>query len=130
MRKTILIVEDDANLLYGLQAKFNIEGFKTITDVGIDKEIILDKVKNLQPYFVILDLILPKVDGLEVVRELKVNKETSNVPIFIFTNLSDEDSRERGLGLGADYYFIKSDFNMDDFVNKVMKIMENREKVY
>ena len=82
-----------------------------------------------EPDFIILDLLLPKVDGFDILNELKKDKETANLPVFIFTNLSDEDSKEKGLNLNVAHYFIKSDFSIDDFVEKIIKIIKNREKM-
>ena len=129
MPKKILIIEDDANLLYGMQAKFNVAGFQVMADAGLSKKDALNKVKNFKPDFVILDLILPQIDGLELLEEFKADQEISSIPVFIFTNLSDQDSKSRGLDLGADYYFIKDDFSIDEFVDKVKKIVENKEKI-
>jgi len=130
MSKTILIIEDDANLLYSLQAKFRIENFKVEVGHANDNfQEVLNQIKTVKPDFIILDLVLPRVDGFEIVRELKSNKETSVIPIFVFTNLSDQDSKARGLNLGVDYYLVKTDFSIDEFVSKVKKIIENKEKL-
>ncbi|MEA3464267.1 MAG: response regulator [Patescibacteria group bacterium] len=129
MPRKILIIEDDANLLYGMQAKFNVAGFQAMADAGLSKEDVLNKIKDFKPDFIILDLILPQVDGLELLKKIKANQETSSIPVFVFTNLSDQNSKSRGLDLGADYYFIKDDFSIDEFVGKVKKIIENMKKI-
>lgn len=128
MSKKILIIEDDANLLAGLQAKFSVEGFSVFTDIGNDKEDCLKKVVQFQPDYIILDLILPCFDGSTLLADLKGNQQTSSIPVFIFTNLSDEDTRVRCQNLGADHYLIKTEFSLDDFVAKVKKIIANRLK--
>ncbi len=129
VNKKILIIEDDANLLYSLQAKFSVQGFKIVTDDGFAEEELMDKIINLKPNFIILDLILPKIDGFAFLKRIKANADISSIPIFIFSNLSDEDSRNRGLNFGADYYLIKSQFSLDEFVSKVVKIIANRTKL-
>ena len=53
----------------------------------------------------------------------------SSLPVFVFTSLSDQDSKSRGLELGVNHYFAKSDFNVDEFVNKVLKIIDNKNKL-
>ena len=127
MPKKIYIVEDDANLLYSLQAKFSAEGFQVRTDTGNGHVLeIINRMKMSLPDFVILDLILPNFDGFDLLGAIKKDKETKNIPVFVFTSLSDQDSKSRGLNLGADYYFVKDDFSIDGFVNKVKKIIENR----
>jgi len=127
--KKFLIVEDEANLLYGLQAKLRVEGYDTITDDGTDKADIMEKIKTLKPDYAVIDIILPRVNGFDLLAEIKANPLTSNIPVFIFTNLSDADSRAKGEKLGADFYFIKTEFNLDEFVAKIKKIIANKEKI-
>ncbi len=116
--------------MYSLQAKFSADGFKVKTDAGTDDILeIENRIKMYMPDFIILDLILPNFDGFDLLKKLKSLDETKDMPIFVFTNLSDKDSRVRGLDLGADYYFIKDDFSIDELVGKVKKIIENREKI-
>ena len=123
MRKKILIIEDDAVVCYGLQAKLSSEGYIVESNNGSNEvgDVIKQAIK-FNPDYIILDLILPKVDGFELLKAVKAGDETSKIPIFIFTNLSDNDSRERCDKLGAEYYFIKEDFNIDEFVDKLGKI--------
>jgi len=130
MAKRMFIIEDDANVLSSLQAKFSLEGFQVGTSSG-NTEIgdLLNEVKRFKPDFIILDLILPVVDGFDVIKSIKADEEVSFLPIFIFTNLSDEDSRSRSTSLGIKHYFIKSDFNIDEFISKVKKIIANIEKI-
>jgi DNA-binding response OmpR family regulator len=127
--KKILIVEDDANLLYGLQAQFRVLGFETIIDQGINKNETIEKIILLKPDYIILDIILPKMNGLDLLKEIKSKPEISKIPVFIFTNLSDNDSRRQGEKLGAEFYFVKTDFNIDQFINKFVKIINNKEKI-
>lgn len=123
--KKILIIEDDANLLYGLQAKFSVAGFEIITDEGADKTESMEKIKVLKPDYIILDIILPRVDGFNLLAEVKADPAISMIPVFIFTNLSDNDSRQKAAELGADFYLIKTELNLDEFVAKFEKIINN-----
>lgn len=126
--KKILIIEDDANLLYGLQAKFRVAGFKVMIDEGADKIEAMEKVKVSRPDYIVLDIILPKTDGFNLLAEIKADPAISKIPIFIFTNLSDSDSRRKGEKLGADFYLLKTELNLDEFVAKFQKIIENKER--
>ncbi len=128
--KKIFIVEDDVNILYSLQAKFRVKGVKIETSRGIaSSEEVLEKIKKFNPNFIILDLILPNIDGFDFIKIIKETQEVSQIPIFIFTNLGDQDSKNKVSNLGANYFFVKRDFNIDEFVEKVNKIIENRKKV-
>ena len=126
--KRILIIEDDANLLYGLQSKFRVEGFEVITDEGADKKEVMEKIKILKPDYIILDIILPKINGFNVLADIKADPDISKIPVFIFTNLSDKDSRQKSEDLGADFYIIKTELNLDEFVIKFKKIITNRDR--
>lgn len=126
--KKIFIIEDEASLLYSLQAKFRIEGFEVMTDTGSEQAEVINKILRFKPGYLILDLILPKVDGFVLLKEIKNQEGISTIPIFIFTNLSDQESRAKGLKLGADYYLVKADFSIDQFVSKIKAIIRNQEK--
>jgi len=129
MDKKVFIIEDDANILYGLQAKFSLAGFKVETSNGSSttQELITD-LKKSKANFIILDLILPTMDGFEVIKLIKSDSEISSLPVFVFTNLSDSDTKSRIETLGIKFYFLKTDLDLDSFVAKVVKITDNVEK--
>ncbi len=130
MEKKIFIVEDDANILYGLEANFSAEGLDVETSEGEEEtEELLDNIRDFGPDYIILDVILPKLDGFEIVKKIKEDSELSDVQIFIFSDISDEDSRSRSLEMGADYFFPKDEFDTYEFTEKVKKIMANQERL-
>jgi DNA-binding response OmpR family regulator len=127
--KKIFIIEDDANILYGLEAQFSNSGLEVeVSEAEEEAEELMDNLREFQPDFIVLDLILPKVDGFDIIKRLKADDELSEKQIFIFTDLSDEDSRQRSLEIGADYVFFKDDFDTFQFAEKVLKIIDNQEK--
>jgi len=127
--KKIFIIEDDVNLLYGLEAQFNNAGLIVeINEAEDDEETILSELRRFKPDYIVLDLILPKVEGFELLKKIKSDDELGDKEIFIFTDLSDEDSRERSLEMGADYVFFKEDFDTYSFSEKVIKIIKNKKK--
>ena len=126
----IFIIEDDANLLYGLDAQFTNAELLVETATGEEElDELLNQMKDFDPDYVILDLILPKIDGFEIIKRMKSDDELNDRQIFIFTDISDEDSRQRSLELGADYFFFKEEFDTFEFAEKVKKIIANQEKV-
>ncbi|MFA5023561.1 MAG: response regulator [Patescibacteria group bacterium] len=128
--KKIFIVEDDANILYGLESQFTAADLEVETSEAEEElEELLSKIKNFDPDYIITDLILPKIDGFEVIKKIKEDDELREKEIFIFTDLSDEDSRSRSLELGADYVFFKEEFDTFEFAEKVKKIIANQGKV-
>ncbi|MDD2353980.1 MAG: response regulator [Patescibacteria group bacterium] len=127
--KKIFIIEDDVNLLYGLEAQFNNAGFHVeINEADNDDDEILKHLRKFKPDYIVLDLILPKVEGFELLQRIKADDELGEKEVFIFTDLSDEDSRERSLEMGADYVFFKEDFDTFSFAEKVIKIIKNKNK--
>lgn len=129
MDKKIFVIEDDSSILYGLESQLSSEGFEVETSTGDeDLEELMTNLRDFAADYVILDLILPKVDGFDIIKRIKEDEELGAVPIFIFTDLSDEDNKIRSLELGADYYFIKDEFDTYEFVEKVVKIINNKEK--
>lgn len=129
MSKKIFIVEDDITLLSSLQAKFSVEGFDVIVHNGAgDVNDVVKLLKVSIPNFVILDLILPRIDGFELLGLIKANDVLAKIPVFIFSNLSDNDSKDKCQRLGAEQYFVKSEFNIDQFIEKIKKIIANKEK--
>ncbi|MEI6528840.1 MAG: response regulator [Candidatus Falkowbacteria bacterium] len=127
--KKIFIVEDDANILYGLESQFTAADIDVeISEANEEIEELIKEIKDFDPDYIILDLILPKIDGFEVVKKIKSDDELSEKEIFIFTDLSDEDSRSRSLELGADYVFFKEEFDTFEFAEKVKKIVANKDK--
>lgn len=128
--KKLFILEDDANILYGLEAQFTADDFTVEISEGEEElEEVLQKLRDFSPTYLILDLILPKLDGFDVIKKMKEDEELSEVQIFIFTDISDEDSRQRSLQLGADYIFFKEEFDTYEFAEKVKRIIANQGKV-
>ena len=127
--KKIFILEDDVNILYGLEAQFGADEFNVESSEGEEPiEELLDNIRSFEPDYIILDLIMPKLDGFDVVKRIREDTDLSETTIFIFTDLSDEDSKNRSMELGADYYFIKEEFDTYEFAEKVKKIIDNRKQ--
>jgi len=130
MEKKIFIIEDDANILYSLEANFSAEGLDVQTSEGEEEaDELMENIHDFQPDYVILDVILPKLYGFDIIKKIKEDDELSDLPIFVFSDISDEDSRSRSLEIGADYFFPKDEFDTYEFTEKVKKIMANQERL-
>lgn len=126
--KKIFIIEDDANLLYGLESQFSADEFEVDSATGDeDMEELIQAIRDFEPDIIILDLILPKIDGFDIIKKIKSDDELTDKQIFIFTDLSDEDSRQRSLNLGADYVFFKEEFDTFEFAEKVKRIVSKNK---
>ena len=121
--KKILFIEDEPALQKTFGDILSVEGFQVIS--AIDGEIGLRLAESEKPDLIILDLILPKLPGLEVLKGLKENRETQHIPVIILTNLGDLENIEKALGLGATTYMVKSDHTLDDIIEKVKKAISS-----
>jgi len=117
----ILLVEDDSFLLGMYATKFEMEGFKVIMAEDGEKAVRL-AVKEV-PDIILLDIILPKVNGFEVLCQLKSSPKTADIPVILLTNLSQKDEIEQGLKMGAEDYLIKAHFMPSEVVDKIKKVL-------
>jgi len=122
MAEKIFIIEDEAALLYALEAKLRLEGFQVET--AGDGEEALKKLKNYKPDLIILDIILPKIDGWEVLHMIRTDVKLVSVPVVIVTNLTDKHSREKGIELGVANYLIKSDYDLEELVGRIKSALK------
>ncbi len=122
MAHKILLVEDDPFLLDMYSTKFKEVGFDV--SVAQDGETGLAKAKEVMPDLVLLDVVLPKKDGFEVLKLLKSDSQTAGIPVVLLTNLGLESDVKRGLELGAQSYIIKAHFTPTEVVAKVKEILK------
>jgi DNA-binding response OmpR family regulator len=116
---TILIVEDDAFLNKLYRDKLARAGFEV--SVASTGEEALSKVKREKPALVLLDIVLHRRNGFDVLSELKLDDEIKHIPVIILTNLGQESDIKRGLELGANDYLVKTDFSVTQLPEVVRK---------
>ena len=117
----VLIVEDDVFLANIYKTKFDMQGFKVSTSEN--GEAGLNDVKKKKPDIVLLDILLPKMDGFVVLEKLKADPEVKSIPVILLTNLGQKDDVQKGLEMGAADYLIKAHFKPSEVVEKVRKIL-------
>lgn len=117
----ILIIEDDTFLSSMYATKFEIEGFRVIT--ALDGESGIRSAKDELPDIILLDIMLPQMNGFDVLRTLKKDDALKKIPIVLLTNMGQKDDIEQGLNLGADDYMIKAHFMPSEVVGKIRKIL-------
>lgn len=122
MPKIILIVEDDKFLRELMAQKLVREGYEILESV--DGEDGLKKVKNDKPDLVLLDLILPSMDGFEVLSRIKEEVADGAPPVIILSNLGQKEDVEKGLKLGAVDYLIKAHFTPGEIIEKVKNVLK------
>jgi len=122
MAKTILIVEDDKFLRELIAQKLLKEGYNI--SEAIDGEEGIKKIKTEKPDLILLDLILPGIDGFEVLSRMKADEKLAEIPVIILSNLGQREEIERGLKLGANDYMIKAHFTPREIIDKIKTVLK------
>ena len=118
----ILIIEDDNFLLSLIVEKFTQLGFDA--EAAADGEEGLNKILNNKYDLILLDMILPKMDGFKVLEEVKKNQSLKNLPIIVTSNLYDKNDIDRALSLGASDYIIKAYNSPENIVDRVKAFLQ------
>ncbi|MFQ6049784.1 MAG: response regulator transcription factor [Candidatus Paceibacterales bacterium] len=126
MPKTILIVEDDKFLRELIVRKLLDEGYEV--SEAVDGNEGIKKVKETKPNLVLLDLILPGIDGFAVLSQMKDDPVLASIPVIILSNLGQKEDVEKGLKLGAVDYLIKAHFAPDEIIEKIEDAFERTKK--
>ncbi|HOS88232.1 MAG TPA: response regulator [Candidatus Pacearchaeota archaeon] len=121
MPKKILIIEDDKFLRELMVRKLSVLKYEVIS--AVDGEEGLEKIKTELPDVVLLDLILPGINGYEVLEMAKKDPATANIPIVILSNLGQSEDIEKGLKLGAQDFLVKAHLTPQEVVNKLQAIL-------
>lgn len=116
-KQTVLIVEDDEFLRALAAKRLDKDGFSV--QVAVDGETAIATAKEVKPDVIVLDLILPGLDGFEVLEKIKAEESLKAVPIIVFSNLGQKEDIERAQYLGAASFLVKSNFTLDDLLEKV-----------
>jgi CheY-like chemotaxis protein len=122
----IAIVEDEEFLLEMYKMKFKDSGYEVIT--AMNGEEAVRKIKDLGPDFILLDIVMPDMDGYEVLRHVKADKKTAQIPVLIFSNLGQKEEVKKGMELGANDYVVKSNLTPTQLLDKVEKMLSTGKK--
>jgi len=120
-KKKVILVEDDKFLSEMYATKLAESGFEV--EAAFDGEEGLKMIKNEKPDLVLLDIVLPKKDGFEILKVMKGDAELQNILVIALTNLGQKEEVEKGLKLGADDYVVKAHFTPTEVVAKVKKLL-------
>ena len=121
-KQKILIVEDEATLQKTLSEYLVLEGFAVVN--ALDGEQGVQMTKREKPDLILLDIILPKKDGYEVMDELKADEETKKIPIILLTNLGGSEDVEKAFSKGATTYLVKADYKLEEVVKKIRETLK------
>jgi DNA-binding response OmpR family regulator len=117
----VLLVEDDPFLMSMYAAKFESERYKVLTaDNGLSA---VEMAVKEKPDIILLDVLLPKINGFEALKRIRKDKTTTAIPVIILTNLGQMNEVEQGLALGASDYLVKAHFTPTEVMDKIKKVL-------
>lgn len=120
--KKVLIIEDDS-FLQGLEVgKLKKDNYEVVV-AGTGEEG-MDKINEEGIDLILLDLILPKFDGFEILRKVRETESIKTLPVIVFSNLSEEKDIKKAESLGATDFMVKSNFTLDELVDHINKILK------
>ncbi|MDD4901632.1 MAG: response regulator [Patescibacteria group bacterium] len=121
-KKIILIVEDEQALQDALKMKFEKEGVEVLT-AGTGEEA-LEVLKKKRPVLISLDILLPKMNGLEVLKKIRADSRLRDLPVVVVSVSGGQEKIRQAFSLGIVDYLVKSEYKIENIVKKIMAIME------
>jgi CheY-like chemotaxis protein len=119
--RLILLAEDDRFLRKAADTALRRRGFSVVT--ATNGEEALEALRTMKPDLILLDLIMPKVQGFEVLRSVKENPATAHIPVIVLSNLGQEGDVKRAMESGATAYFVKANLTLEDMVTQVESVL-------
>lgn len=120
----VFIVEDEEILLTALSEELKQTGFEVVgAKDGVEG---VEKATSEQPDLILMDLVMPRLDGLGALKQLKAADVTKNIPVMILTNLSDYDKISEALSSGAMDYLVKANYRLEELVAKIKTVMQRK----
>lgn len=119
--KKILFIEDESALQKTFGDILEQEGYKVVSALDGEKGLQLAQEEN--PNLIILDLVLPKMHGFEVLEKLKENDNTKKIPVIVLTNLESMEDVEKAVSMGATTYLVKANYKLEEVVEKIKKTL-------
>lgn len=120
--KSILIVDDDLTLREMYVERLKAEGFTV--DAAKDGEEAIQRAKLNHPNVILLDIMMPKINGLDVLKMIKSDEETKDIPVLLLTALIQDIDKTKGLTSGADDYIVKSETMPGEVIEKIKNALE------
>lgn len=125
MAKRVLLIEDDPFLSEIYVAKFSESGFEVL--IAQDGALGLAKIKEQAPDVIVLDIVMPNMDGFEILRALKQDPKAKYIPVVILSNLGEQENVQKGLDLGAVAYIVKAHYTPTEVVARVTEILAGKK---
>jgi DNA-binding response OmpR family regulator len=128
MEPQILIIEDDSFMQRLFERLLGLYNYKTTVIKG--EEDILGRLANVRekPSLILLDLMMPKVSGLDVLKYLKEHDEWKSVPVVVVTNMEGEENTKKAIDMGAHMYIVKSEHEPREIIEKIKPLLPSGDK--
>ena len=123
MTKTVLIIEDDEFLLGMETKKLTDKGYNILPAISSENAFKFLNDSNLNIDLILLDLLLPDVNGFEILKKIREDDKHKDKPVIVFSNLFDEEDLKKANSLGANEFLIKANFTLDELAEKVFKLI-------
>lgn len=120
----ILFIEDESALQKTMSEVLRQEGFEVFS--AYDGKTGLETAQKENPDLILLDLILPKMEGFEVLEHLKSNEDTKKIPVIVLTNLEGVGDVDRALSMGATTYLVKANYELEEVVRKIRESLKEK----
>jgi len=120
--KTILLVEDDPFLIDIYSTKLKESGFSV--QVAQDGEEAMIKIKEFMPALILLDIVLPTVNGWEILKNIRKDPVLKDIRVVVLSNLGEKEEVERGMKSGADKYLVKARYTPTEVAEEIKKLLE------
>jgi DNA-binding response OmpR family regulator len=122
----VVIIDDEEGVLQMYKTKLDMEGFQSFT--ALDGQTGISIIKKEKPDVILLDIIMPRVNGFDVLKILKEDKETKDIPVFLLTNLPQEAGGAKGTELGAAGYLVKADYEPATLAKMIKGVITKNQK--
>lgn len=118
----VMVVEDDVFVMDIYRTKLAQEGYEVFS--ASDGKEAMEKMKSNKPDLILLDILMPNMNGMEVLQKMKDSEDLKNIPVILLTNLSQQEEISKGINLGANDYLIKSHFTPSEVVEKIKNCLK------
>src|SRR3989338_6119229 len=119
----IFLMEDDPLMIRMYEKAFKLSGYEVETAFDGEEGLTKLKAAEPKPTLILLDIMMPKLSGFDVLKEIKKSQELKNIPVIALTNLAGQADAEKALELGAVLYLVKSQYDPQEVVNKIKEVI-------
>lgn len=126
MQKKIIIIDDDPIIRNMYKTKFESSPGFSVAGTAENGKLGLELIQKKKPDFILLDIMMPKSDGFEVLEQLKKDVDLKRIPVIMLTNLAHEEDREQSIKRGAQDYLVKANTTPSVVLKRVKEILNNK----